>query len=501
MGFACFALFNAVAEWIRGIVVQKLSTAVGWDITIRVFRHMLRLPLPWFHRRQLADVLARFDSVNPIRQLIAGGFVVAIVDGLLGVAVLTAMLVYSAKLAAVAIISVVLAGLLKMCTAPYVTMLSAKTLQHSIIEQGKRIETLRAMQTIKLLSGEVDRERDWANKFHDAIRASQTTANFQALVKSGNTLIDSLSLILVGYLGIVSVMDSKMSIGMLYAFLAYRTQFFNRTMSLIEQITAWRLLSLHTERLSEIVFEQREEGLDSASSQCNPLTGAIELASVSFRYSPSDRYLIRDLSLRIEQGEFIVIAGPSGCGKSTLLKMITALYPPAEGEIRFGGELSRNQSIKEIRQSVGAVMQDDELLSGSIIENVTFFDEFPDTERVWECLRNAAIDDDVRQMPMQLNTLIGDMGSSLSGGQRQRLLIARALYKKPKILVLDEATSNLDISREKIIHETLAASSITRIVVTHRPSTMMLADRLLVLKDEKLLEVKDISEIPLPLAN
>lgn len=481
IGFGCFAVLNAASEALRGLALQKVSALLSWDMTARLFHHMLRLPLPWFQRRRLADALSRFDSLDPIRNLIANGFVAGVIDGALTVILLLAMLVYAKSLALVVLVTSLAICLIKVVSIKMSMQLGMKALQASVAEKGKRIETLRAMQTIKLMGGEGDRERDWANKFGETVLTTQASAQFQIGIKSVQSLIESVGLVVIVYLGAKSVLNGALSVGMLYAFLSYRQQFGARLANFVDQLVGWRLLDMHSERLADIALQKREDGIDRVGDAGVTLRGDIELRNVSFRYSGFEPVILSGVTLRVAEGELVAIVGPSGAGKSTLLKVLTGLYPITSGDILYDGQPVSVLGPKVVRKSLGVVMQDDELLSGSIAENVCFFDDKPDIEFIWECLRLAAIDAEVRRMAMQIHTLIGDMGSSLSGGQRQRLLLARALYRRPKVLILDEATSNLDVACEKIIHESLKNLSITRILITHRPETMRLADRTYVL--------------------
>jgi ATP-binding cassette subfamily B protein RaxB len=268
-----------------------------------------------------------------------------------------------------------------------------------------------------------------------------------------------------------------MTIGVLYAFIAYRSQFMSRAISLFEQAVSWRLLDIYTFRIADLVHTPVEAGLDIAPVGLPEMVGRIEIEDVTYRYSASEPAVLDNLTLTIEAGEFVAITGPSGVGKSTLLKVLCGLYPVTAGEIRIDGLPLKLWGPKALRSSMGVVMQDDELLPGSIADNVSFFDENADHPHIWTCLRIAAVDEDVRNLPMRLDTFVGDLGNSFSGGQKQRILLARALYKRPRILVLDEATSHLDLAREKRVNEGLTALNITRVVVAHRPETIGIADR------------------------
>jgi ATP-binding cassette subfamily B protein RaxB len=490
IGFGAFALFNAVAEALRGYTLQFVNAVLGWEMTTRLFHHMVRLPLQWFQRRKLADALTRFDSLEPIKALISGGLVAGVLDGLLALTLVVMMFVYSSTLAWIVIVSAFVTAAIKLGTAQRAMELGSRALQASIAEKGKRIETLRSIQTIKLMSGEVGRETDWASRFGDAVSTAQDSARFQVLLRATYTAIDTVSFVIVVYFASVNVIGAAMSLGMLYAFVSYRQQFVSRFNTLIDQIVAWRLLDVHLDRIADISLSKREPNVDASGVLAQQFLGRIELQGVGFRYSEHEPWVLRGIDLIVEPGELVAIVGSSGGGKSTLLKVLTGLYPATSGVVKFDGVAATTLGAYAVRSNIAAVMQDDEALSGSIAENVAFFADRVEMDRVWMALREAGLEEDVRAMPMQQHTLIGDMGSSLSGGQRQRLLLARAIYRQPRILILDEATSNLDVKRERALHDRLREMAITRIFVTHRPEAAKLADRVFLLKDGRLAELR-----------
>lgn len=490
-GFAVFALFNAGAEALRGVVLQRLTSLLNWDMSQRLFHHMIRLPLPWFQRRRLADAQSRFQAIDPVKNLIANGLVGAVIDGCLSLTTAVMMIVYSPILAMVTGVGLALYISLRLAAIPITRRYASDALTSSIAEQGKRLETLRAMQTIKLMGGETQRESDWANKFIDTVTANQSSALATMTFSVLQKLVDALSYVIIVYVGIQSIQSGEMTVGLLYAFLAYRSQFSGRAVSLVDQLVNWRLLDIYTFRLADVVLTPIEPGLDAATSGLPEVKGRIELDRISFRYGPTDPIILKDLSTTVEAGEFVAIVGASGHGKSTLLKVLCGLYPPTAGEVRLDGLPLSVWGARNVRGALGVVMQDDELLPGSIADNVTFFDEEIDVDRMWDCLKLASIDEEVRALAMRADSFVGDMGSTLSGGQKQRILLARALYKRPKILVLDEATSHLDLGRERLINAELSRLDITRIVVAHRPETIAVADRVLHLVD-RLVELKRV---------
>lgn len=488
LGFGLFALFNAGAEALRGVALQKVSSLLAWDMSQRLFHHMIRLPLPWFQKRRLADAMTRFQALDPLKNLIANGLIVAVMDGLLAVTTVVMMFVFSPVLAGITVAGLALFFVIKLAGLPMSLRFSADALQASIGEQSRRMETLRAIQTIKTMGAETEREGVWANKQAHLIQASQNSGLATLGFSTVQRVIDGVINVAIIYLGVRSILAGDFTVGALYAFMSYRTQFTTRASSLFDQIINWRMLDVYTDRLADVVLTPKEEGLDKVPVGLPDIRGDLEIQNVSFRYGPTDPLVLRNISISIKAGECIAIVAPSGAGKSTLLKVICGLYEPLSGEVRIDGLPLSAWGLPLVRQAFGVVMQDDELLPGSIAENVTFFSEEPDPERMWAALKAAAFDDEVRRLPMQAETFVGDMGSALSGGQQQRVLLARAFYKQPRILVLDEATSHLDLMREQAIQESLRSLAITRVIVAHRPETIASADRIFRLGDT-LLEI------------
>jgi ATP-binding cassette subfamily B protein RaxB len=300
----------------------------------------------------------------------------------------------------------------------------------------------------------------------------------EIVARAANVAIFGVESVLVLWFGAMAVMGGTLSVGMLFAFFAYKEQFNSRMSSLVDHFFELRLLRLHVERLSDIVLQTVESRPPIPLVHAGDSAAAsLEIRSLYYRYSDTDPWLLENINLLAEAGECIAITGRSGTGKSTLVKMISGLLQPQEGEVLLDGLPVRRMQKAGIAGRLAFVMQEDTLFSGSIYENIHFFDDAPDPAHVTECASLARIHDDIMAMPMGYNTLVGDMGAAVSGGQKQRLLLARALYSKPAILVLDEATSHLDLETEKQIAQTLRTLQLTRIMIAHRPQTVAIADR------------------------
>jgi len=318
----------------------------------------------------------------------------------------------------------------------------------------------------------------YGDKLNAAIRVNSVNIWFQTI----SSLISGGTDVLIVYLAASQAVDGQMTVGMLTAFMAYKGQFLGRMTSLLDQIIAFLLLDVQLARVADIALAPREAHLLSQSNQDYALQGHIELRGVSFRYAPRERDVVRKLDLEIRPGECVVIFGVSGSGKSTLLKLLTGLYEPNEGEILFDGLPISALGLNVIRPQLGIVMQEDRLLAGTIAENIALFDERIDMERVRSCAADCGIHDEVMRFPMQYNSLVGDMGSALSSGQKQRVLLARALYRRPRLLILDEGTAHLDPEREASIRALLRDLPMTRVIVAHSEAMGAIAHRVVVME-------------------
>jgi ATP-binding cassette subfamily B protein RaxB len=269
---------------------------------------------------------------------------------------------------------------------------------------------------------------------------------------------------------------------MLFAFMAYKATFATRVSTLIDRGVELSMLRLQAERLADIVLTERENTSPSYASEAVEGAAALEVRDLTFRYADNDPLVLDRVSFEIRPGESVAITGPSGCGKTTLVKLMLGLIQPTSGDILVDGVSIFSLGPAAYRRRVAAVMQEDQLFAGSIAENIAFFDPQPDTAAIERCARLAAIHDDVLAMPMRYQTLVGDMGTALSGGQKQRLLLARALYKEPRLLFLDEATSHLDVDNERLVGDAVRRLALTRVIVAHRPETIRSADRQIMLE-------------------
>nr|WP_183453044.1 peptidase domain-containing ABC transporter [Microvirga lupini] len=483
LGFGLLMLIHIGADWLRSHVLLFLSGALNFQMGANLFHHLVRLPLAWFEKRHIGDLVSRFRSAEPIQRLISEGLVAALVDGVMATLTLAMILIYSPKLSGIVFAALALYALLRFALYRSLRQRQEEMIEAAAKEQTTFIETARAIQSIKIFGRESDREAVWQNRYAASISRSIRQGRFTIGFKTANDLIYGLENVLVVWLGAKAIMANDMTIGMLYAFMAYKEQFLSKATNLIETGIQYRMLDLHLDRLSDIALTEREGDLHGDSLVARPVAGAVELRNVSFRYADTEPDVLSGADLKVEAGEFVAITGPSGGGKTTLLKIMLGLFKPRDGAVLIDGTPIAHFGIQGFRQQIGVVMQDDQLLSGSIAENICFFDARIDLDWMRECARIAGVDDEIMAMPMNYNTLIGDMGTTLSGGQRQRVLLARALYRRPRMLFMDEGTSSLDLDKEREVNRALAELKITRIVIAHRPETIRAADRIVVLRE------------------
>lgn len=486
VGLVLVGGFQVAAGWVRGWVLMHMTTTLNLQWVSNTFAHLLRLPMAWFEKRHLGDVVSRFGSINNLQQTLTSGMVGAVIDGIMAVVTLGVMLVYSPLLSAVAGAAVVVYVVVRVLRYGVVRQANGEQIVRVAQQQSYFMESIRGVQALKLFNREDDRLRRFMNLAVESTNAGLLVQRQSLAFNALNGFLVTAENAAVLYLGAKLVLDARLSVGMLVAFLGYKGQFVGRASALVDQALSFKMLGLQTARLADIVLARPEPRLDVASYRSEEGTQggvptSIELRNVCFRYAADEPWVLKDLNLHIEAGESVAIAGPSGCGKTTLLKIMLGQLTPEEGEVLVGGLPIKQLGLQAYRDMVGVVMQDDRLFAGSVAENIALFDPHIDHGRIEEVAQMAAVHSAIVRMPMGYNTLVGDMGSALSGGQRQRVVLARALYKRPKILLLDEATSHLDTDTESLVNQVIQQLDMTRIVIAHRPQTIAAMGRVVVL--------------------
>ncbi|MDD3765188.1 MAG: peptidase domain-containing ABC transporter [Nevskiales bacterium] len=487
IGFGLMLLMQQFVTLVRGWVLMYLRTTWKMQWHANAFTHLLHLPAQYFEKRHLGDVVSRFGSIEAIQKTLTSSFLEALLDGVMSIATLVLMAIYSPALCMIAVAAMLLYALGRWLWYRPLRTATEEQIVHAAKQQSHFLETMRGIKTIKLFQRHEERRAGWLGRLVEQINAELRTSRITLMYQALNGLLFGIEHILVIWLGAQLVMDQGLTIGMLLAFLAYKTQFDTRVSALIDKLIEIGMLRLQGERLADILLSPTEStggviedaGREFGGEQA--LEPSIEVRDLRLRYADQEPWVLDGVSLKIVPGECVAIVGPSGSGKTSLLNILLGLLPPTEGEVWVGGRRLQQVGAGALRRITGSVLQDDALFAGSIAENICFFDHTPDHAWIEQCARIAAIADDIEAMPMGYNTMIGDMGAALSGGQKQRVLLARALYKRPRILMLDEATSHLDVERERQVNDAIRALQVTRIIVAHRPETIASADRVIAL--------------------
>lgn len=493
-GFALILLIQSALSLARSWWVMVLSQTVSIQWLSNVFAHLLKLPANWFAQRHLGDIASRFGAVHDIQRTLTQTTLESLLDGLMAIAALVMMFIYSPTLTWVVLAASALYAIVRWISYTPFRHAASERLVLAGQEQSHFIETLRAMTPLKLFARENERRTRWQSLMVEVMNRDFQTSKLNMGFNAARTLIFGLENLCVFWLGAKIILASQaqnsgnsvLTVGMLLAFISYKMQFTGRVSALINQGIELKMLNLHRDRLADIVLTPPEQDTPQGNLPFNDLIhlpASLELRNVSFRYADTEPWLFQDLNLNIQAGEHVAITGASGCGKTSLLKILLGLMAPTHGVVLYGGVPVQQLGLSNVRRKIGVVMQEDALLTGSIADNIAFFDLAPHQPTIERCAQLAEIHQDIMRMPMAYHTLIGELGSGLSGGQKQRLLLARALYGQPTVLALDEATSHLDMRNEQAVSQTLSQLQLTRIVIAHRPETIARADRRIDLSD------------------
>jgi ATP-binding cassette, subfamily B, bacterial CvaB/MchF/RaxB len=479
LGILLLGVMQTLVSLVRSWVLLHMGNSLNLQWVANVMEHMLRLPISFFEKRHIGDIVSRFGSISAIQQTLTTSFIAGVLDGLMAITTLAMMFIYSKYLGAIALGAVVLYGILRLARYDTLRMASEGQIVRLARQQSHFMETIRGIQAIKIFNRQADRKTRFLKMVVDSTNSGIQIQRLNISFQTINSLLVCIESVLILWLGSRSVLDKTFTIGMLMAFIAYKDQFTSRIMSLIDKAMEVRMLRLHAERLSDIVLASPEPDLPQPFFASETIEPSLELRNIKFRYADGEPWIVDGLNMTIAAGESVVLVGPSGSGKTTLLKIMLGQLKPVEGEVLVGGMPLSQIGLSYYRSMIGAVMQDDRLFAGSLADNICFFDSAPDQDYLEHCARLAHIHGDIIKMPMGYNTLVGDMGTTLSGGQKQRVFLARALYKRPNILFLDEATSHLDMALEKDITTAISSLQLTRIVIAHRPETIAASGRVI----------------------
>jgi ATP-binding cassette, subfamily B, bacterial CvaB/MchF/RaxB len=488
LGLGLILAFRAVVDFVRSWSIMAVGATLTLQWKMSLFRHLIHLPLGFFERRHVGDIASRFTSLEVIQRTLTTGAISGLVDGLMSVGLLVMMWLYEPLLALLAVSVMALYGVSRAVAYRLYRAANEEAIIYGARESTHFIETLRGMPSIKALVIGDRRQAAWNNYLVDHVGAELRIQKLDLVFRTANMLLFGLDRIGIIYLGARAVLSGTLTVGMFVAFLAYKDQFSSRIATLLDTIVRLTLLGLHSERVADIALAEPEEAVgpcspvvlaeDAATGPLPRHRAALSARGIGFSYGDNERPVIVDFDFDVAPGECVAIVGPSGAGKTTLLKILAGLLPPSGGTVLLDDVPIAAIGMEHYRSQIGCVLQDDRLFAGTVADNIAAFDPAVGLDRVVHAAKLAAMHEEIMRMPMGYQTLVGDMGNSLSGGQIQRVVLARALYRAPRILLLDEATSHLDDDNERTINVAVRSLPIARIIVAHRRSTIEMADRI-----------------------
>ncbi|MFP8400154.1 peptidase domain-containing ABC transporter [Raoultella ornithinolytica] len=478
-GLMFFILLRAATGMIRAWSSLVMGTLINVQWQSGLFNHLLRLPLAYFERRKLGDIQSRFGSLDTLRATFTTSVVGAIMDSIMVVGVFVMMLLYGGYLTWIVLGFTTVYVLIRLVTYGYYRQISEETLVRGARASSYFMETLYGIATVKIQGMAERRGTHWLNLKIDAINSGIKLTKMDLFFGGINTFVAACDQVAILWLGTSLVIDNQMTIGMFVAFGSFRGQFSDRVASLTNFLLQLRMMSLHNERIADIALHEKEEKKPEFDIVADMSPVSLETTDLSYRYDSQSAPVFSGLYLSVTPGESVAITGTSGAGKTTLMKVLCGLFEPDTGKVLVDGTDIRQLGINNYHRKIACVMQDDRLFSGSIRENICGFSEEMDEVWMIECARASYIHDVIMKMPMGYETLIGELGEGLSGGQKQRIFIARALYRRPGILFMDEATSSLDTESERFVNVAIKNMNITRVIIAHRESTLRTADRVI----------------------
>ncbi|OGT74099.1 MAG: hypothetical protein A3H44_13240 [Gammaproteobacteria bacterium RIFCSPLOWO2_02_FULL_57_10] len=481
IGFFMLGLTSVAMTYARAQVQLYFSNQLGFQMVSNVFNHLITLPVEFFEKRHVGDLVSRFGSIREIRRIITEDLITVVLDGLFALMTLVVMFYFNVTLASVVLLFVTLATTLKIALIPKIQALQEQKIVSDAKTSSNLMENMRAIEIIKFYCRELPRVMLWRNYYAEQINTNVVLTRFTINIDAVYGLLFALENVLIIYLAATLVLEGQITLGFLTAFVALKGNFSSSIRSFIEKIVQIRLVRLQLERVSDITCTEKEFDSLHLPRLRVPIQGALTLENVSYAYPGSACPVLSGLNLNVAAGEIIAIVGPSGSGKSTLMKLMAGLLQPDTGSLKVDGTDVQQFGVRQYRDACAGILQTDQLLSGTIMDNITLFDDEVDHARLQRAGHMARIDQFIQSLPMGYNSLIGDMGSIMSSGQGQRILLARAFYKNARILFLDEATANLDLETEGAILEEIRALNITVIFITHRTAPLAIANRVLIL--------------------
>ena len=480
IGLAAMMAFEAVGRWLRDAIVLRSSTLLQLQFTRNVVGHAFRLPLGYFERRHPGDFAVRVDSIDHIKTFLVGGLVTAVADTATSVLLVGLMTYYAPVMAGVTLLTLVAVLIARALTFPALRRYTAASLEARSEEQARLLDGLRQVATLKAHNAADLFAMRWFESFtrfaNTDFRARHATIDAELFMH----LVIATSTVTTLYMGVSAVIGNSLTIGSLYAFFALRGDFFERVNRLTVNLMHLSVMRVHFQRLDDLVGQDSEPGAEGVRIH-RAVRRSVALEGVRVQFGRADAPLLIDVNLAVDVagGESIAIVGASGSGKSSLLKVLASLHEPAAGRLSIDGAALDQFGRREFRANLGVVFADDGLFAGTVADNLALFDPSVTRSQMEQALDQVGLREAIDLLPQGFATLVSEESGLLSTGQRRRLLVARALCRRPRLLLLDEVTANLDPETERALVEGLRGIDAAKIYVTHSPHVLACVDRVM----------------------
>jgi|AP95_1055475.scaffolds.fasta_scaffold00025_45 ATP-binding cassette subfamily B protein RaxB len=480
-GFAAVYILSATTQWFRGLLSIRLGSELSYIMAAGLLNRVTALPLTFFHRRSIGDIVSRFGSLKPLQEFISHGAVRVFLDLLMTCTTFIMILCFSMRIALfVSLTTAIYLALQYLFLAPY----RRHSHEHLVSDAGVQshfIETIQSIGMIKRFTAVNRRRNDWLNQYTVSLNAQVKARRWELVFEITRYLLGASIILGVVYLSVSDIAASAMTIGMLYSLVAYSGHFSNAILSISSEWQSWSMLNLHVQRLSDITDHATDTRVPFSANAIK-----VEMRNLHFKFSGSQTELFFGLNLMLDANSKVAILGPSGSGKTTLLAILKGEEQPVTGNV-YIDDRPLSQLLNPV-SLYSTLQQGDNLLAGTVMDNITFFDPAPDEARLFRATQLACIHQDILQLPLAYQEKLNDQGCTLSAGQKQRLLLARALYRPANMLLLDEGTSHLDSAIEFEVMQNILSEPGICFFITHREHIARLADHIIRLGEPQSLQ-------------
>jgi ATP-binding cassette subfamily B protein len=478
---------QALCTVMRAQLLLTLRTNLDGKITLGFLDHMVSLPVGFFQRRSAGDLMMRVGSNATIRELITSQSLAAVIDGVFVAVYAVVILVISSELGALAFGLATLEIGLWFAARPKNRRYLSQDIERQAKAQGYLVQMLAGMETLKCAGAEASAVERYANLYADCLDMSVKRGRLAAGLEAFHASMSALAPMVILAVGAHAVITGALTLGTMLAMSSLATSLFGPLANLVQSLMQLQVVRVYTDRIEDVRRAKPEQDPERVLD-APELAGAVSLRNVSLRYGDGP-LVVDDVSLDIAPGSSVALVGASGSGKTSLLNLIAGIVAPTKGSVTFDGRPLGELDLRAVRQQIGIVPQHPYIFGATLRANIALTAPHASVERIERAAAVAALDGDIAQLPMGLDTQVSDGGASLSGGQRQRIALARAVLREPTVLLLDEATSALDTGTEARVTAGLARLRVTRIIVAHRLSTVANADRIIVMDGGRIAEI------------